>query len=80
MDPIKYIFKNPVVIERIACWKMLLTEYDILYVTQKEIKGSMLADHLAHQPLEEYQSMMFDFPDEDIMLIPNPNEEYEPGA
>ena len=55
---------------------MLLLEYDILYVTQKAIKGSVLADHLAHQPFPEYQSMKVDFPDEDVMAI----DEYEiPG-
>lgn len=47
-DPIKYILEKPVVIGRIARWKTLLTEYDIQYVTQKEIKGSVLAYHLAH--------------------------------
>ncbi|XP_058784073.1 uncharacterized protein LOC131658839 [Vicia villosa] len=39
------------------------------YVRQKAIKGSEMAEHLTHQPLEEYQSMKFDFPDEDIMVI-----------
>ena len=31
----------------------------------------MLADHLAHQAVEDYQSMKFDFPDEDIMTLDN---------
>lgn len=59
---------------------MLLTEYDIQYATQKGIKGSVFANHIAHQPLEEYQSIPFDFPDEDVMLIPSPDEEPEPRA
>jgi hypothetical protein len=54
MDPIKYIFEKPVVTGRIAWWKMLLTEYDIQYVTQKEIKWSVLCDYLAHLPIEGY--------------------------
>ena len=37
----------------------------------------MLADHLAHQAVEEYQSMKFDFPDEDIMILDNV-EEFRP--
>ena len=69
MDPIKYIFEKPALTGRLARWKMLLYEYDIQYVIQKAIKGSILADHLAHQPLEEYQSMKFDFPDEDVMKL-----------
>ncbi|MCI15948.1 NBS-containing resistance-like protein, partial [Trifolium medium] len=68
MDPIKYIFEKPALTGRIARWQMLLSEYDIEYRTQKAIKGSVLADHLAHQPVEDYQPVKFDFPDEEIML------------
>lgn len=48
---------------------MLLAEYDIEYKTQKAIKGSGLSEHLAHQPIEEYQSVKFDFPDEEVMYL-----------
>ena len=48
---------------------MLLSEYDIEYHSQKAIKGSILADHLAHQPIEDCQSIKFDFPDEDVMYL-----------
>ncbi|XP_050890995.1 uncharacterized protein LOC127096473 [Lathyrus oleraceus] len=63
---------------------MLLSEYDIQYVTQKAIKGSVLVEYLAHQPVEDYQPLKFDFPDEDIMVIkdceiPGPDEGPEPG-
>ena len=50
---------------------MILTEYDIQYTTQKPIKGNVLADHLAHEAVEDYQSMKFEFPDEDIMTLDN---------
>ena len=56
---------------------MILKEYDIQYTTQKAIKGSVLADHLAHQAVEDYQSMKFDFPDENIMTLDNV-EEFRP--
>ena len=69
MDPIKYIFEKPALSGRIARWQMLLSEYDIEYHTQKAIKGSILADHLAHQPIDDYQSIKFDFPDEDVMYL-----------
>ena len=48
---------------------MLLSEYDIEYRAQKAIKGSILADHLAHQPIEDYQSVQYDFPDEEILYL-----------
>ena len=73
MDPIKYIFEKPALSGRIARWQMILTEYDIQYTTQKAIKGSVLADHLAHQAIEDYQPMRFDFPDEDIMNLDKPS-------
>ncbi|XP_050915606.1 uncharacterized protein LOC127130681 [Lathyrus oleraceus] len=68
MDLIKYIFEKPVVTSRIARWQMLI-EYDIQYVTQKIINGSVLSDYLAHLLVEGYQPLRFDFPDEDIMFI-----------
>ena len=67
MDLIKYIFKKPALFGRIARWKMILTEYDIQHTTQKEIKGSVLADHLTHQAVDDYQSMNVEFLDENIM-------------
>jgi hypothetical protein len=48
---------------------MLLFEYDIEYRSQKAIKGSVLADYLAHQPIEDYQSVQYDFPDEEILYL-----------
>ena len=56
---------------------MILTEYDIQYTTQKAIKGSVLAYQLAHQVVEDYQSMKFEFPDEGIMMV-NDCEEFRP--
>ncbi|KAI5419974.1 hypothetical protein KIW84_043952 [Lathyrus oleraceus] len=67
MDPIKYIFEKPALTGRIARWQMLLSEYDIEYRAQKAIKGSILTDHLAHQPVEDHQSVQYDFPDEEIL-------------
>src|SRR3954469_22394796 len=69
MDPIKYVFEKPALSRRIARWKMILTEYDIQYSSQKAIKGSVVANHLAHQAVDDYQALNFDFPDEDIMLV-----------
>lgn len=85
MDPIKYIFEKPALTWRVARWQMALTKYDIQHVTQKAIKGSVLSDYLAHQPVEDYQPMKFDFPDEDILFIrecniPGPEEGPEPGS
>ena len=69
MDPIKYIFENPALTGRIARWHMLLSEYDIEYRTQKAIKSSALADYLAYQLVDDYQSIKYNFPDEDVMFL-----------
>jgi ribonuclease HI len=85
MDSIKYIFEKPALTGRLSHWQMLLSEYDIQYVTQKATKGSVLSDYLAHQPVEDYESLNFEFPDEDIMAIkyyeiPGPDEGPESGS
>ena len=53
MDPVKYIFEKSTLTGRIARWQVLLSEFDIVYATQKEIKGSALADYLAQQPIND---------------------------
>jgi len=55
--------------------QMMLSEYDIQYVTQKAIEGSVLADYLALQPIEDYQSMQLEFPDEEILVLKDDNNE-----
>ena len=40
-----------------------------MYVTQKAITGSALADYLAQQPLQDYQPMHPEFPNEDNMAL-----------
>ena len=69
LDPIKYIFEKPSLFGRIARWQVLLSEFDILYVSQKTIKGSTIADFLAKRANEEYEPMSFDFPNEDLMVV-----------
>ena len=87
MDPIKYFFEKPTLNGRIARWHMLLSEYDIEFHAQKAVKGSVFADHLAHQPLDDHEFISFDFPYEDVMYLkmkdhdePLPNEGPEIGS
>ena len=46
LDPIKYVFEKPSLSGRIARWQVLLSEFDILYVSQNTIKGSAIANFL----------------------------------
>ena len=69
LDPLKYLMESPALSGRMARWQILLFEYDIVYVSQKSIKGSAIADFLASRAMEEYNLLKFDFPDEDLMCI-----------
>ncbi|EOY00162.1 Uncharacterized protein TCM_009817 [Theobroma cacao] len=60
---------------RVVRWQVLLSEYDIVYVSQKAIKGSAILDFLAERVEEDYEPMEFEFPDEDLMSICQTNEE-----
>ncbi|XP_050897193.1 uncharacterized protein LOC127104013 [Lathyrus oleraceus] len=86
MDLIKYIYENPAFTGKVSRWQMFLTEYGIHYTTQKANKSSIVVDYLAHQPIEDYQSMKFEFPDEDVLFakdyynIPNSDKCQEPGS
>ncbi|KAG8471705.1 hypothetical protein CXB51_036174 [Gossypium anomalum] len=44
-------------------------EFDIVYISQKDIKRSAVADFLASRALEDYEPLNFDFPNEELMCI-----------
>ncbi|XP_070049187.1 uncharacterized protein [Nicotiana tomentosiformis] len=66
----KYIFQKPMPMGKLAKWKILLSELDIVYVTQKAVKGQALADHLAENLVdEEYKPLKMYFPDEELSFV-----------
>ncbi|XP_070013411.1 uncharacterized protein [Nicotiana sylvestris] len=70
MDPLKYIFQKPMLIGKLSKWQKLLSEFDIVYVTQKAIKGQALADHLAENLVgEAYESLKMYFLDEKVSFV-----------
>ena len=48
---------------------MLLTKFDIQYVSHKSIKGSVVADHLASLPTIEIRPVNDDFPNEEFVAM-----------
>ncbi|XP_040948656.1 uncharacterized protein [Gossypium hirsutum] len=60
---------------RMARWQILLSVFDIVYVSQKAIKGSAIVDFLASRALEDYELLDFDFPNEDLMCVGNVEED-----
>lgn len=64
MDPLKYIFQKAMPTGKLEKWQILLSEFDIVYVTQKVVKGQALADHLVENPVdEEYEPLQTYFLD-----------------
>ncbi|XP_077232166.1 uncharacterized protein LOC143866923 [Tasmannia lanceolata] len=69
MDPLKYLFEKPALTGRTARWLLLLFEFNITYVTQKSIKGRVIAEQLADSPAENNEFLKAEFPDEEIMTV-----------
>ncbi|XP_052484461.1 uncharacterized protein LOC128039832 [Gossypium raimondii] len=61
--------------ERMARWQILLFEFDIIYVNQKAVKGSAIAEFLASRALEDYEPLNFNFPNEDLMYVATAEED-----
>ena len=49
---------------KLAKWALLLSQYDMLFVSQKAVKGQALADFLAAHPVPESSKLYEDIPDE----------------
>ncbi|XP_057997173.1 uncharacterized protein LOC110668448 [Hevea brasiliensis] len=77
MDPIKYVFESPFMPGRIAKWQVILSQYDIVYIIKKVVKGSMTADPLAENPINDYEALDFEFLDEHINVINEETEEQD---
>uniref|UniRef100_A0A2N9FRR6 Uncharacterized protein n=1 Tax=Fagus sylvatica TaxID=28930 RepID=A0A2N9FRR6_FAGSY len=48
-------FEKPALTGKIARWQVLLSEFDILFVARKAIKGQAIADYLADYPSEQLE-------------------------
>ncbi|KAA3469376.1 Integrase, catalytic core [Gossypium australe] len=52
---------------------------DTLYVNQKTIKGSAIANFLANRALDDYEPLNFDFPNEDLMHVATTEKDAQDG-
>ena len=69
MDPLKYLMEKPMQDGKTSKWVLLLSEFDIKYMTRKSVKGRAITDHLAHYSPKEAEEIQGDFLDKDIMGI-----------
>ena len=69
MDLLQYLMEKLVQDGKTAKWVLLLSKFDIKYLTQKSMKGRAITDHLTHCSPKKAEEIQGDFPDEDIMGI-----------
>ena len=69
IDLLRYFFQVPALIGKISRWLVLLTEFDIEYITTKVIKGRAVAEFLALNVVEGKEQWNLEFPDENLALI-----------
>ena len=69
LDPLRYLFDRPTLVGQLIGWLVLLTEFDIHYVTKKSIRGSIIVDHLASLPVSNGRAIDDDFLDEDVATV-----------
>lgn len=77
MDPLKYWFVKPVLSGRLVQSHLLLSKFDITYITQKSINEQTIAD-LAENSVEVDKPLADFFFDESILSIET-EEEYPGG-
>ena len=69
LDPLRYLFDGPILTYRLMRWLVLLTDLDIQYITQKSLKWSIVADHLAFLPVSDNRLIDDDFPNEQFVSM-----------
>ena len=69
IDPLRYLFQVPALTGKISRWLVLLTEFDIEYVTTKVIKGRAVVEFLALNAVEGEEQWNLEFPYKNLALI-----------
>ena len=68
MDLLKYLFEKPSLSGRLLRWLILLAKLNLKNMARKTIKGSVVSDFCAKNPIEGDDKKK-DFPDNDILDI-----------
>ena len=68
MDPLKYLFEKPALSGRLSRRLILLAEFVLKYMARKTIKGGIVSDFCAENPIEREDGKE-DFPNEDILDV-----------
>ena len=69
LDPLRYLLDRPILTSRLMRWLVLLTMFDIQYVTQKLVKCRIIAYHLASLLVSDDKPIDDDFLDEQFVSV-----------
>ena len=64
METMKYLYEAPSLVGKLAKWLILLTEFDVQYLTKKMIKRRAVTEFLALNPIPNSKEVQLDFPDD----------------
>ena len=68
MGPLKYLFKKLAFSGKLSRWLILFAEFNLKYMARKTIKGSVVSDFCARNPIKGEDGKE-DFPNEDILDV-----------
>jgi hypothetical protein len=79
---VRYVLNQPALMGCLGKWAVIMMEFDIMYVSQKAIKGEALTDFLAAHPVPGNSPLVIDLLDEDVFTVDveSPWELYFNGA
>ena len=60
----KHLYEAPSLVGKLTKWLILLTEFDVQYLTKKMVKGRVVAKFLALNPIPDLEEVQLDFPDD----------------
>jgi hypothetical protein len=66
VDPLHYILSKMMLSGRMAKWAMILSQFDIVFIPQKAMKGQALANFLAAHPIPDDLPIDDDLSDEEV--------------
>ncbi|XP_059075329.1 uncharacterized protein LOC131079089 [Cryptomeria japonica] len=68
-DILKHLFAKFDLSGRLAKWVIVLSDFDLQFITQKSIKGQLIASQLVDAPSSKYFPTLDLFPDENVLII-----------
>ena len=64
IDPMNHLYEAPSLVGKLAKWLVLLTEFDVQYLTKNTIKGRAIAEFLALNQIPNSEEVQLDFPND----------------